>query len=107
PASALTPRIHPRTEKFAVGYPIFLPGLKRLFRLANHLKLIVAEKLLGRSLDPGHLRGIGCGWDTFSAITRPLHTFSAPRRPGTALTISAINASRSGRARAMRDYLAA
>ena len=43
-------------EKFAGGEPIFLPGLKRLLRLANHLKLIVAEKLLERSLDPGQLR---------------------------------------------------
>src|SRR5438034_5827160 len=40
-----------QTEEFAGRKPIFLAGLECLLRLADHLKLIVAEKLFQGSLD--------------------------------------------------------
>ena len=43
-------------EKFARRKPIFLAGLECLLRLADHLKLVVAEKFFQRSLDPSQFR---------------------------------------------------
>ena len=43
-------------EKFARGQPIFLPGLERLARLANDLKLIIAEKVFQRPFNPSQFR---------------------------------------------------
>src|SRR5436189_2243196 len=40
-----------QTEELAGRKPIFLAGLECLLRLADHLKLIVAEKLFQGSLD--------------------------------------------------------
>src|SRR5882724_5655381 len=53
---ALASGIDVQPEKFAGGEPIFLAGLERLSRLADHLKLIVAKKVLERLLDPSQLR---------------------------------------------------
>jgi hypothetical protein len=43
-------------KKFAGCKPVFLSGLKRLLRLADHLKLVVAKKFLQGPLDPGEFR---------------------------------------------------
>ena len=45
-----------QSEKFARRKPIFLTGLKGLLRLADHLKLVVAEKLFQRSFNPSQFR---------------------------------------------------
>ena len=43
-------------EKFAGCQPIFLAGLENLAGLADDLKLVVAKKLLQRSLDSSQFR---------------------------------------------------
>src|SRR4030095_8587399 len=53
---ALASGIDMQPEEFAGGEPIFLAGFERLSRLADHLELIVAEKVFQRLLDPGQFR---------------------------------------------------
>ena len=97
----LSPRIDMQCEIFTGSKPVFLTGFKGFARLADDLKLIVAEKLFQRFFDA---RQFG---ETFSAMTRPLQTVSAAFIESTALIASASEAATKKAQFRMNHYFAA